>query len=48
MVTTTTRKLLSSFDPRRAQELFYELLAEAGITVGGSAPWDIQVHDERV
>ena len=25
-----------------------ELLAGAGITVGGDAPWDIQIHDERV
>ena len=48
MVATTTRKLLSSLDPRRAQDLFVELLAKADIQVGGSRPWDLQVHDERV
>jgi cyclopropane-fatty-acyl-phospholipid synthase len=48
MVATTTRKLLSSLDPRRAQELFVDLLARADVQVGGSRPWDIQVHDERV
>ncbi len=25
-----------------------ELLREAGITINGDAPWDIQVFDERV
>jgi cyclopropane-fatty-acyl-phospholipid synthase len=45
---TTTRKLLSSLDPRRTQDLFVELLANADIIVGGSRPWDLQVHDERV
>ncbi|HEY0481807.1 MAG TPA: cyclopropane fatty acyl phospholipid synthase [Kofleriaceae bacterium] len=46
--TTTTRKLLSSLDPRRAQDLFRDLLAEADIKVGGDRPWDLQVHDERI
>ena len=32
----------------RAAEIVREMLADAGITVGGSAPWDIQVHDERL
>jgi cyclopropane-fatty-acyl-phospholipid synthase len=45
---TTARKLLSTLDPRRAQDLFRDLLAQAGVTVGGSEPWDLQVHDERV
>jgi cyclopropane-fatty-acyl-phospholipid synthase len=45
---TTTRKLLSSLDPRRSQDLFVDLLAKADIVVGGSRPWDLQVHDERV
>ncbi len=42
------RKLLSSFDGRSAAAVMRELLAKAGITVGGDEPWDIQVHDERV
>jgi cyclopropane-fatty-acyl-phospholipid synthase len=48
MVATTTRKLLSSLDPRRAQDLFVDLLARADVQLGGSRPWDLQVHDERV
>jgi cyclopropane-fatty-acyl-phospholipid synthase len=48
MVATATRKLLSSLDPRRAQDLFIELLTKADIQVGGSRPWDLQVHDERL
>ncbi len=40
-------KLLSQFDGRRANELVREAFASAGIVVGGSAPWDITVHDER-
>jgi cyclopropane-fatty-acyl-phospholipid synthase len=46
--TTATQKLLSSFDPRRANELCIELLASAGITAGGDRPWDITVHDDRM
>jgi cyclopropane-fatty-acyl-phospholipid synthase len=45
---TTTRKLLSSLDPRRAQDLFVDLLAKADIVVGGSRPWDLQIHDDRI
>ena len=45
---TATQKLLSSLDPRRAQELCRDLLASAGVTVNGDKPWDVQVHDERV
>jgi cyclopropane-fatty-acyl-phospholipid synthase len=48
MVATTTRKLLSSLDPRRAQDLFVDLLARADVQLGGSRPWDLQIHDERV
>ena len=44
---TATQKLLSSFDPRRAQEICRDLLASAGVNVGGTNPWDPQVHDER-
>lgn len=29
------------------KEVVTHLLNEAGIEVGGSKPWDIQVHDER-
>ena len=43
-----TRKLLSSLAPARARALCVELLARAGITVGGPAPWDVQIRDERV
>lgn len=42
------RKLLSVFDEKRAAELCTETLARAGITVGGSAPWDLRVHDDRL
>ncbi len=48
MQTTATRKLFSSLDPRRARDVCVELLAGAGITVGGPEPWDVQVHDERL
>jgi cyclopropane-fatty-acyl-phospholipid synthase len=48
MATTTARKLLSTLDPRRAQDLFRDVLAQAGVTIGGTQPWDIQIHDERV
>lgn len=48
MVATATSKLLSSFDARRAREACVDMLASAGITVGGTQPWDIAVHDERV
>jgi cyclopropane-fatty-acyl-phospholipid synthase len=41
-------KLLSAFDDKRAAELFRDILTAAGITVGGDAPWDIQIHDERL
>jgi len=47
-MTSAAQKLISSLDPRRAADLCRELLASAGITVGGDAPWDMQIHDERV
>jgi len=31
-----------------AKEQFASLLREAGIELGGSRPWDMQVHDERL
>jgi cyclopropane-fatty-acyl-phospholipid synthase len=48
MSTTATAKLLSSFDPKRARDVCVDLLAAAGITVNGSEPWDVTIHDERV
>ncbi|HLL23795.1 MAG TPA: cyclopropane fatty acyl phospholipid synthase, partial [Kofleriaceae bacterium] len=48
MPVTATRKLFSSFDPKRARDICVDLLASAGITVGGPEPWDITVHDERL
>lgn len=45
---TATSKLLSSFDSRRARDACVDMLASAGITVGGSQPWDVAIHDERV
>jgi cyclopropane-fatty-acyl-phospholipid synthase len=44
----TARRLLSVFDDRRAAETMRDLLQRAGITIGGEAPWDIHIHDERV
>jgi len=41
------RKLASTLD-RNAADVVREALAGAGVTVGGDAPWDIQVHDPRV
>jgi cyclopropane-fatty-acyl-phospholipid synthase len=40
-------KLTSTLN-RSAAEVVREALAGAGVTVGGDAPWDIQVHDPRV
>jgi cyclopropane-fatty-acyl-phospholipid synthase len=45
---TATSKLLSSFDPKRARELCMDMLAAGGVTVGGSEPADVTIHDERV
>lgn len=48
MMTSTAHKLFSALDERRAGPMVRDLLASAGVTVGGDAPWDIQVHDERL
>jgi cyclopropane-fatty-acyl-phospholipid synthase len=48
MSSTATAKLLSSLDPKRARDVCVDLLASAGITVNGSEPWDVTIHDERV
>ncbi|MGD0835270.1 MAG: cyclopropane fatty acyl phospholipid synthase [Polyangia bacterium] len=44
----TAQRLRSVFDDRRAAATVREHLEQAGIAIGGGAPWDIQVHDERV
>ncbi len=48
MQNTATSKLVSSFEPKRARNACIEMLASAGITVGGPAPWDVTINDERV
>jgi cyclopropane-fatty-acyl-phospholipid synthase len=47
-MTQTAKRLLSAFDDRRAADSMRDILRRAGITIGGDAPWDIQVHDERL
>ena len=47
-VAQTARRLLSVFDNRRAAEVMQDLARQAGIAIGGSAPWDVQIRDERV
>ena len=47
-MSTATQKLLSSFDPKRARDACIEMLASAGITVGGPEPWDVTINDERI
>lgn len=42
------QKLISALDDRRAHTLLAELLAGAGVTIGGPEPWDLQVHDDRL
>jgi cyclopropane-fatty-acyl-phospholipid synthase len=46
-VTGAVAKVRTLLEGRPAADLVRELLASAGITVGGDAPWDLQVHDER-
>lgn len=48
MRASATTKLFSSFDTNRAREVCVDMLASAGITVGGPEPWDVTIHDERV
>jgi cyclopropane-fatty-acyl-phospholipid synthase len=47
-VAETGKKVMSTFDARRARELCGELLAHADIKLDGDRPWDIRVHDERL
>jgi cyclopropane-fatty-acyl-phospholipid synthase len=41
------RKVAALLDGDRAASIIAEALAGAGITVGGDAPWDIQIRDQR-
>ena len=43
-----SRRLVAALDSRRAGEIIGSVLADAGITVGGHAAWDIRVHDPRL
>jgi cyclopropane-fatty-acyl-phospholipid synthase len=43
-----TRKRMPSAEPNKARDACVELVAAAGITVGGSEPWDITVRDEQL
>jgi cyclopropane-fatty-acyl-phospholipid synthase len=47
-MTSAARHLLSAFDESRSADVMRDLLARAGVTVGGDEPWDIQIHDPRV
>lgn len=47
MLTTAARARESVQDHRFAERICRDLLERGGITVGGNAPYDIQVHDRR-
>ncbi len=47
-MTAAALKLLSVLDNRRAADVIRDVLASAGITIGGDAPWDVQIHDDRL
>jgi cyclopropane-fatty-acyl-phospholipid synthase len=47
-LTAFAAKLRAVFDRRNAADILREMLASAGVAVGGDAPWDIQVHDPRL
>jgi len=42
------RVLWSALDGRRAGDLLRTMCADAGVEIGGSQPWDMQVHDDRL
>jgi len=48
MIGKRTTSITTALSGKRAGDLFGEMLSRAGVAVGGSAPWDIQIHDERV
>jgi len=47
-MTSAASKLISSLDPRRAADVCRDMLTNAGVTIGGDQPWDVQIHDERI
>ncbi|HMC95953.1 MAG TPA: cyclopropane fatty acyl phospholipid synthase [Polyangia bacterium] len=47
-MTGIAQKLRAVLEGRPAADLVRELFAGAGVTVGGSNPWDPQVHDDRL
>jgi cyclopropane-fatty-acyl-phospholipid synthase len=47
-MTGAVQKLRAILEGRSAADLVRDLFAGAGVTVGGNAPWDPQVHDDRV
>ena len=42
------RRLVSAMDERRAADVITEALTGAGITIGGDAPWDVKITDDRL
>ncbi len=42
------QQVAAVLDGRRAAEILTEVLAGAGVTIGGDAPWDIRVRDQRL
>ncbi|HEY6477937.1 MAG TPA: hypothetical protein VI456_15275, partial [Polyangia bacterium] len=42
------RRLAATLDRNSAADVVREALARAGVTIGGDAPWDLQVRDPRV
>jgi cyclopropane-fatty-acyl-phospholipid synthase len=47
MLTSSAALFRNAIDHRKSEGFVRELLEKAGITVGGSAPHDLQVHDPR-
>jgi len=47
MPAAASLKLLTTLDARRARTSIQELLAHAGVRIGGSDPWDLRIHDDR-
>jgi cyclopropane-fatty-acyl-phospholipid synthase len=45
---SVARNMISALDDRRAAEIIRDALADAGITVGGDAPWDVRIIDDRL
>jgi len=39
---------VSAMDERRAADVITEALTGAGITIGGDAPWDVKITDDRL